>query len=53
MTILGLLYLFVPLVTIVVFTFNDPTSKFNTDVGGVHVGQLAATRSRRRRSPTP
>jgi spermidine/putrescine transport system permease protein len=26
----GLLYLFVPLVTITVFTFNDPTTKFNT-----------------------
>ena len=26
----GLLYLFVPLVTIAVFTFNDPTTKFNT-----------------------
>lgn len=29
-TIGGMLYLFVPLVTIVVFTFNDPTTKFNT-----------------------
>jgi spermidine/putrescine transport system permease protein len=26
----GLLYLFVPLLTIAVFTFNDPTTKFNT-----------------------
>ena len=25
-----LIYLFVPLVTIVIFTFNDPTTKFNT-----------------------
>jgi spermidine/putrescine transport system permease protein len=29
-TIGGLLYLFVPLITIAVFTFNDPTTKFNT-----------------------
>ena len=28
--VLGLLYLFVPLVTIAVFTFNDPSGKFNT-----------------------
>jgi spermidine/putrescine transport system permease protein len=26
----GFVYLFVPLVTIAIFTFNDPTSKFNT-----------------------
>jgi spermidine/putrescine transport system permease protein len=26
----ALVYLFVPLITIVVFTFNDPTTKFNT-----------------------
>ena len=29
-TILGFAYLFIPLITIVVFTFNDPGSKFNT-----------------------
>ncbi len=29
-TILGLLYLFVPLATIAVFTFNKPSGKFNT-----------------------
>src|SRR6478609_3303255 len=28
--ILGMLYLFIPLITIAVFTFNDPTGKFNT-----------------------
>ena len=33
-TIGGLVYLFVPLVTIVVFTFNDPTGKFNTSWEG-------------------
>ena len=30
----GLVYLFVPLITIAVFTFNDPTSKFNTSWEG-------------------
>ena len=30
----GLIYLFVPLVTIAVFTFNDPTGKFNTSWEG-------------------
>jgi len=30
-TILGFAYLFIPLITIVVFTFNDPGSKFNTE----------------------
>jgi spermidine/putrescine transport system permease protein len=29
-TALGFVYLFVPLVTIAVFTFNEPTGKFNT-----------------------
>jgi spermidine/putrescine transport system permease protein len=29
-TILGMLYLFVPLITIAVFTFNKPSGKFNT-----------------------
>jgi len=29
-TILGLLYLFIPLITIAVFTFNKPSGKFNT-----------------------
>ena len=29
-TVLGMLYLFVPLVTIAVFTFNKPSGKFNT-----------------------
>jgi spermidine/putrescine transport system permease protein len=30
----GFIYLFVPLVTIAVFTFNDPTGKFNTSWEG-------------------
>ena len=30
----GLIYLFVPLITIAVFTFNDPTGKFNTSWEG-------------------
>ncbi len=29
-TILGMLYLFIPLITIAVFTFNEPSGKFNT-----------------------
>lgn len=29
-TALGFIYLFVPLVTIAIFTFNEPTGKFNT-----------------------
>jgi spermidine/putrescine transport system permease protein len=29
-TVLGFAYLFVPLVTIAIFTFNEPTGKFNT-----------------------
>ena len=29
-TVLGFVYLFVPLVTIAIFTFNEPTGKFNT-----------------------
>ena len=37
-----LLYLFVPLVTIAVFTFNDPTTKFNTTWEGFTFDQLAA-----------
>ena len=32
--VLGFVYLFVPLVTIAVFTFNDPTGKFNTSWEG-------------------
>jgi spermidine/putrescine transport system permease protein len=30
-TILGFAYLFIPLITIVVFTFNSPAGKFNTE----------------------
>ena len=30
----GFVYLFIPLVTIAVFTFNDPTGKFNTSWEG-------------------
>jgi len=30
-TIGGMLYLFIPLITIVVFSFNDPVGKFNTE----------------------
>lgn len=33
-TILGFAYLFVPLVTIGIFTFNEPTGKFNTSWQG-------------------
>ncbi len=33
-TILGFAYLFVPLVTIAVFTFNDPAGRFNTSWQG-------------------
>ena len=29
-TALGMVYLFIPLVTIAIFTFNEPTTKFNT-----------------------
>jgi spermidine/putrescine transport system permease protein len=29
-TVLGMAYLFIPLVTIAIFTFNEPTTKFNT-----------------------
>lgn len=33
-TVLGMVYLFVPLVTIAVFSFNDPQGKFNTSWSG-------------------
>ena len=52
-TILGFAYLFVPLITIVVFTFNNPGSKFNTDVEVLHVGQLAPRVRSDATTPTP
>ena len=43
MTVLGFAYLFIPLITIAVFSFNDPGSKFNTEWNVVHAGTTGAT----------
>ena len=52
-TIFGFVYLFIPLITIAVFTFNDPTGEFNTSWKRLHVRQLGQPVPERATSPTP
>ena len=43
MTIFGFAYLFIPLITIVVFSFNNPERQVQHELERVHVEQLGAT----------
>ena len=49
---LALLYLLLPIVVIVLFSFNDTQSRFNFVWHGLHARQLGAPVRRRRASPT-
>ena len=46
---LVLLYIFLPIFVIMLFSFNKPTGKFNYTLAGLHAEQLGATRSSTRR----
>ncbi len=50
---LGFAYLFIPLITIVVFTFNDPTAASSTRRGTRFTWDNWATRSQSASTPTP
>ena len=52
-TIFGFAYLFIPLLTIAVFSFNDPEGKFNTEWERVHARQLAQPVPQPATTPTP